>query len=57
VQHAIIVALWHILKKRVAHHDLGADYFDRRNTDRLRRHHIRRLERLGYSVVLVDKVA
>jgi transposase len=57
VQHAIIVALWHILKKRVAHHDLGADSFDRRNTDRLRRHHIRRLERLGYSVVLVDKVA
>jgi transposase len=57
VQHAMIVALWHMLKKGVAHQDLGPDYFERRNPDRLRRHHIRRLERLGYDVVLVDKVA
>lgn len=57
VQHAMIVALWHILKRRVAHHDLGADYFERRNTARIRRHHVRRLEQLGYDVVLVDKAA
>jgi transposase len=57
VQHAMIVALWHMLKHGVVHQDLGPDYFERRNTDRLRRHHIRRLERLGYDVVLVDKVA
>jgi transposase len=57
VQHAMIVALWHMLKKRVPHHDLGVDYFDRHNTDRTRRHHIRRLEKLGYDVVLVEKAA
>jgi transposase len=57
VQHAMVVALWHMLKYRVSHHDLGADYFDRRNTERVRRHHVRRLEHLGYKVVLVDKVA
>jgi transposase len=57
VQHAMIVALWHMLKHRVAHHDLGVDYFDRGTTDRVRRHHVRRLERLGYDVVLVEKVA
>jgi transposase len=57
VQHAMVIALWHMLKHRVPHHDLGADYFDRRNTERTRRHHVRRLERLGYGVVLVDKVA
>ncbi len=57
VQHAMIVALWHMLTRRVAHHDLGADYFERRNTARIRRHHIRRLEQLGYDVVLVDKAA
>jgi transposase len=57
VQHAMLVALWHMLKKRVAHHDLGVAYFDRRNTDHVRRHHIRRLERLGYDVVLVEKAA
>jgi hypothetical protein len=57
VQHAMIVALWHMLKHRVAHHDLGADYFDRRHTARIRRHHVRRLEQLGYDVVFVEKAA
>jgi len=57
VQHAMVVALWHMLKHRVSHHDLGVDYFDRRNTERVRRHHVHRLERLGYDVVLVEKVA
>jgi len=57
VQHAMIVALWHMLKHRVAHHDLGADYFERRNTARIRRHHIRRLERLGYDVVITERAA
>ena len=46
-----------MLKRRVAHHDLGADYFDRRNIERARRHHVRRLQRLGYEVLLVEKVA
>src|SRR6266581_286232 len=57
VQHAMLVALWHMLKHRVPHHDLGADYFDRRNTTHIRRHHVRRLEQLGYDVVLVEKAA
>lgn len=57
VQHAMLGALWHMLKHRVPHHDLGVDYFDRRNTDRIRRHHVRRLEQIGYDVALVKKVA
>jgi transposase len=57
VQHALLVALWHILKRRVPHHDLGADYFDRRNTAHIRRHHVRRLEKLGYQVLLVKEAA
>jgi transposase len=57
VQHAMMVALWHMLKHRVRHHDLGVDYFDRRDTARVRRHHVRRLEKLGYDVVLVEKAA
>ena len=57
VQHAMLIALWHILKQRVAHHDLGVGYFDRRHTDRVRRHHVRRLEHLGYNVVLVPRAA
>jgi transposase len=57
VQHAMVVALWHMLKHRVPHRDLGVDYFDRRNAERTRRHHVRRLERLGFDVVLVEKGA
>ena len=57
VQHAMIVALWHMLKHGVAHQDLGADYFERHHTARIRRHHVRRLEQLGYDVVLVEKAA
>jgi transposase len=57
VQHALLVALWHMLKHRVPHQDLGADYFDRRNTARIRRHHVRRLEKLGYQVLLVEPAA
>ena len=57
VQHAMVVALWHMLKRRVPHHDLGADYFDRLHTERIRRHHVRRLEKLGYNVVLVETAA
>jgi transposase len=52
VQHAMLVALWHMLKYRVPHQDLGSDYFTRRNSERNRRHHVRRLEQLGYHVVL-----
>ncbi len=57
VQHAMIVALWHMLKHRVAHQDLGTDYFERRNIARIRRHHVRRLEQLGYDVTLRGKAA
>lgn len=57
VQHAMLVALWHMLKHRVPHQDLGANYFDRRNTARLRRHHVRRLRQLGYQVLLVEAAA
>jgi transposase len=57
VQHAMLVALWHMLQRRVSHQDLGADYFDRRHTARIRRHHVRRLEQLGYQVLLVEAPA
>jgi transposase len=57
VQHAMLIALWHMLKHRVPHQDLGADYFAQRNTAQLRRHHVRRLQQLGYQVLLVDPAA
>jgi transposase len=57
VQHAMLIALWHMLKHGVPHQDLGADYFHQHNTAQLRRHHVRRLEQLGYQVVLTEPAA
>jgi transposase len=57
VQHAMLVAWWHMLKHRIPHQDLGADYFARRDTARIRHHHVHRLEQLGYQVQLVEKPA
>lgn len=57
VQHAMLVALWHMLTRRVPHQDLGPDYFAQRNTERTLRHHVRRLEQLGYQVLLTKEAA
>ena len=56
VSHSILVICWHLLTERVDYHDLGGDYFTRRNNpDRRRDHHIQGLHTLGYRVTL-DKI-
>lgn len=50
VQHSLLVAIWHMLHKQSTHQDLGADYFERRDKARICRHHVRRLQQLGYTV-------
>ena len=52
VGHAILVIAYHVLQRRTPYLDLGYEYFDRRNQDRLRQQLIHRLERLGYTVQL-----
>lgn len=55
VGHTILVIVYHLLRDRKKYQDLGADYFDRLDTDRLTRQLVRRLERLGHEVVLKPK--
>lgn len=50
VGHTILVIVFHMLKNQQPYHDLGADYFDRRNSEQLKRSLIRRLERLGLQI-------
>jgi len=52
VQHSMVVALWTLLSRSIEHQDLGHDYFDTRNKAGIRRHHVRRLRQLGYTVTL-----
>jgi transposase len=50
VAHSILVIAYHILRDDVGFADLGADYFDRLNSTKARRYHLRRLEELGCDV-------
>ncbi len=50
--HTILVIIYQILKKRTTYTELGADYFDRLDTERLTRILVRRLERMGHKVSL-----
>jgi transposase len=50
VGHSILVIIYHLLKYHIEYQDLGADYFDRREPERLRRYLVRRLQHLGYDV-------
>jgi transposase len=56
VSHTILVIIYHLLKnKDLEYHDLGADFFDRLEPERLRRYLVRRLQNLGYDVTLSPK--
>jgi transposase len=52
VGHSILGIIYHLLKEDVAYEDLGADYFDRVEPERLKRYLVKRLQRLGYDVKL-----
>jgi transposase len=57
VSHSILVIIYHMLHDQKPYSDLGADYFDKLDTARIERHHVRRLEQLGYTVTLTPKEA
>ena len=56
VGHSILVTIYHMIKNRTNYHDLGADYFQNRNKEALVKQNIKRLQALGYNVVL-EKIA
>lgn len=49
---AILVMAYHILKTGRPYEELGLDHFDRLNIVQVKRHALRRLEALGYNVIL-----
>jgi transposase len=49
---SMLTAAYHIMKDDVTYHELGADYFQRRNRDKAAFQLVRRLETLGYKVQL-----
>jgi transposase len=57
VAHSVLVIAYHILKDKRPYNDWGADYFDKRDTARIQRHPVQRLEHLGFTVTLTPKEA
>ena len=57
VGHKILVAVFHMLQRGVAFADLGADYLDRVDKHRTAKRLVRRLDALGYDVMLRPKTA
>jgi transposase len=57
LEHKVLVIIYHVLRTKKPYADLGPDYLDQRDRTRLERHHIQRLEQLGYSVTLTPKEA
>jgi transposase len=55
VGHSLLVIIYHVLKNNVEYRDLGPDYFDRLEPERLRRYLVKRLQSLGYDVTLSPK--
>ena len=55
VGHSILVIIYHLLKYHVEYRNLGADYFNRREPERLRRYLVKRLQQLGFDVTLKPK--
>jgi transposase len=52
VAHSLLGIIYHMLKDHQEYRDLGPDYFDRREPERLQRYLVKRLQTLGYDVTL-----
>lgn len=52
VGHAMLVAVYHMLKFGYHYHELGENYFDNLNKDAIQHRLVKRLEKLGHKVKL-----
>ena len=57
VAHSLLTVIYCMLWDRAPDRELGAGHFDALDTVRIERHHVHRLEQLGYTVVLQPKAA
>jgi transposase len=52
IAHSMLITTWHLLSKKCEYVDLGPSHFDNLRQDRLAKHLINKLEKLGYQVSL-----
>lgn len=56
-EHKLLEIIWHMATTNTEYHDLGADYFLRRDPTRARQRAINQLEQLGYQVNITPSAA
>ena len=52
VSHSLLVIIYHVLRDNKPYQELGADYFDHLDTQRIANQSVKRLEALGFHVTL-----
>jgi transposase len=57
VAHSLLIVVYHVLRTGQPYAELGAGYLDQLDAARIERHHVRRLEQLGYAVTLTPFTA
>lgn len=57
VSHRVLAIASHVLKEPQLYRELGGDYTERLDRERVERHRVRRLEALGYAVTITPRVA
>jgi transposase len=55
VEHAMLVAIWHMITEQAPYRDPGPDYYARRNPDKTRDRAIDQLRVIGYDVTLTPR--
>lgn len=55
IGHKILVSVYHMLKHKIHYKELGIDYLDRRNKEKMHRHYLNKLRQMGYEVTVVEK--
>lgn len=57
VAHSILVIAYHLIQRKEPYRELGGDYFEKRSPEVAAKQFVKRLEQLGYSVVLQPQTA
>ena len=57
VQHALLVAIWHMFSRGTFHEDLGADHFERHDKQRRVRYLVAQIEKMGVEVEVKNEAA
>jgi transposase len=52
IAHSLLVIAYHALKNDVSYQELGANYLDKLDFSMIQRHHVKRLENLGFKVTI-----